>query len=218
MKILLIEDDVSLRRELQTILKNNGYSVVTYDEFSNISLKIINENADLILLDIGLPDSNGLKLCSDIRCKSSVPIIFLTSDSSSITEVNAFAFGGDDYITKPYNISVLLSHISAVLKRTSKNIDLLTYRGIELSTLKSKLCYEGLEIDLTKTEQKILSYFFERPQVVVKRSVLIDYLWENECYIDDNTLSVNITRLRKKLSTIGIENLIVTKHKQGYMI
>lgn len=218
MKIILVEDDVALRRELKTILKNNGYYVIAYDDFFNISSKIIEENADLILLDIGLPDSDGLSLCSEIRSKSNIPIIFLTSDSSSITEVTAFALGGDDYISKPYNVSVLLSHISAVLKRTSKNTDLLTYRGIELYLKKCKVCYEGLEEELTKTEQKILLFLFERPQIIVERSMLIDYLWENECYIDDNTLSVNITRLRKKLSNIGVENLIITKHKQGYMI
>ena len=218
MKIILVEDDVALRRELKTILKNNGYYVIAYDDFFNISSKIIEENADLILLDIGLPDSDGLSLCSEIRSKSIIPIIFLTSDSSSITEVTAFALGGDDYISKPYNVSVLLSHISAVLKRTSKNTDLLTYRGIELYLKKCKVCYEGLEEELTKTEQKILLFLFERPQIIVERSMLIDYLWENECYIDDNTLSVNITRLRKKLSNIGVENLIITKHKQGYMI
>ena len=218
MKIILIEDDIAIRRELKTILSNNGYTVVVYDEFSDISQKIISENADLILLDIGLPESDGLTICYEIRSVSNIPIIFLTCDSTSITEVNAFALGGDDYICKPYNVSVLLSHISAVLKRTSKNIDLLTYRGIKLSTKKCKIYYNGLEEELTKTEQKILSYLFEKPQVIVERNTLINYLWENECYIDDNTLSVNITRLRKKLSNIGVENLIITKHKQGYMI
>lgn len=218
MKILLIEDDSALRRELTTVLKNNGYCVCAYDDFSEVSSRAVKENADLILLDIGLPEKDGLTLCSEIRQHSSVPVIFLTCDNSSLTEVNAFSLGGDDYISKPYNVSVLLSHISAVLKRTSQAQDVLSYKGIELHLQKCVICHEGKQEELTKTEQKILSYLFTHTQAVVERSELINYLWDNECYIDDNTLSVNMTRIRKKLELLGVENLIVTKHKQGYMI
>lgn len=218
MKIIVIEDDAVIRKELKLLLENNGYEVIAFEEFLDIAAKAADKNADLILLDISLPGINGLTLCSEIRSLSAVPIIFLTSDSSSLTEVTALNLGGDDYISKPYNVSVLLSRISAVLKRTVKKSDILTYRGVTLSTVKCRISCGLLEEELTKTEFQILYYLFQRPQEIVLRRQLIDYLWENECYIDDNTLSVNITRLRKKLSSIGVNDMITTKHKQGYVI
>lgn len=178
---------------------------------------------DLILLDIQLPGTDGLKVCRDIRKKTDVPIIFVTSRSNSMDELNGMMMGGDDYITKPYQAPILLARIAAVLKRTGHNKApenplRFTWKGCELDMLQGTLTYEGRSEQLTRNELRICCNLFSRAGQIISREELIDDLWENQIFIDDNTLSVNITRIRGKMKEIGLENLIVTRRGQGYQL
>ena len=219
-KIIIIEDDKEIREELKILLQNSGYEVQAISEFENIENKILNEQAHLVLLDINLPGKSGYEICSKIRSKSKIPIIFVTSRNNSMDELNGIMIGGDDYIEKPYNVPILLARIQNVLNRTysSKKNSEIEYKGIVLDTLRSTVKYEDKEIELTKTEIKTLYYLFINKEKIVPRADIINFLWDNEVYADDNSLSVIVTRLREKLKEIGIENLIETKRGQGYKI
>ena len=219
-KIIIIEDDKEIREELKILLQNSGYEVQAISEFENIENKILNEQAHLVLLDINLPGKSGYEICSKIRSKSKIPIIFVTSRNNSMDELNGIMIGGDDYIEKPYNVPILLARIQNVLNRTysSKKNSEIEYKKIVLDTLRSTVKYEDKEIELTKTEIKTLYYLFINKEKIVPRADIINFLWDNEVYADDNSLSVIVTRLREKLKEIGIENLIETKRGQGYKI
>lgn len=220
-KILIIEDDKEIREELTILLQNSGYEVKAISEFEKVDQKILEEQAHLILLDINLPNKNGYEICSKVRAKSKIPIIFVTSRNSSMDELNGIMIGGDDYIEKPYNVPILLARIQNLLNRTyksnQKNSEI-TYKGIVLNTLRSTIKYQEKELELTKTEIKTLYYLFTNTEKIIPRADIINYLWDNEVYADDNSLSVIITRLREKLKEIGVENLIETKRGQGYKI
>ncbi len=220
-KIIIVEDDKEIREELKILLQNRGYEVKIISEFENIEDKILKENAHLVLLDINLPNKNGYEICSKLRAKSKIPIIFVTSRNNSMDELKGIMLGGDDYIEKPYNVPILLARIQNLLNRTysseKKNSEI-EYKGITLDTLKSTIKYQEKEIELTKTEIKTLHYLFTNKEKIIARADIINYLWDNEVYADDNSLSVIITRLREKLKEIGIENLIETKRGQGYKI
>ena len=216
-KIMIVEDDIEIREELKILLQNNGYEVKVTTNFENV-LKI---NPDLILLDINLPNKNGYEICSKIRTKSKLPIIFVTSRNSSMDELNGIMLGGDDYIEKPYNVPVLLARIQNLLNRVypkEQKSSKLEYKGITLDILKSQIKYNDKEIELTKTEIKTLYYLLKNTDRIIARTEIIDYLWDNEVYADDNSLSVVITRLREKLKKIGVEHLIETKRGQGYKL
>ncbi|MEW9094892.1 MAG: response regulator transcription factor [Clostridiaceae bacterium] len=220
-KIMIIEDDKAIRDELSITLRNNGYDVSSPCEFEDIKSKIKEENSHLILLDINLPYQDGFKLCSEVRSYSNVPIIFITSRNTDMDELMSITLGGDDFITKPYNIPVLLARISSLLKRTysNKNTDnILSYNGVKIDLLTSNVEYKNNKVELTKTELKILHYLFENNCSIVPRMDMIEYLWDNEMFVDDNTLSVNITRIRNKLESIGVRDFIKTKRGQGYII
>ena len=220
-KIAIVEDDREIREELTILLKNAGYQINPIDNFENVEQQILGNEYDLILLDVNLPNRNGYEICSKIRTKSKVPIIFVTSRNNSMDELNGIMLGGDDYIEKPYNVPILLARIQNLLKRTydrEKNESKLEYKGIELDILKSQIQFKEKEVELTKTEMKTLYYLFKHSDQIVPRADIIDYLWDNEVYADDNSLSVIITRLREKLKEIGVENLIETKRGQGYKI
>lgn len=220
-KIILIEDDQEIREELKILLQNSGYEVKAISEFENVATKILEEKAHLVLLDINLPNKNGYEICSKVRAKSKVPIIFVTSRNSSMDELKGIMLGGDDYIEKPYNVPILLARIQNLLNRTyasEKKETSIEYKGIVLNTLRSTITYQNQEIELTKTEIKTLYYLFSHKEQIIPRADIIDYLWDNEVYADDNSLSVIITRLREKLKEIGVENLIETKRGQGYKI
>ena len=218
-KIIIVEDDKEIREELKILLQNRGYEVKIISEFENIEDKILKENAHLVLLDINLPNKNGYEICSKLRAKSKIPIIFVTSRNNSMDELKGIMLGGDDYIEKPYNVPILLARIQNLLNRTysseKKNSEI-EYKGITLDTLKSTIKYQEKEIELTKTEIKTLHYLFTNKEKIIARADIINYLWDNEVYADDNSLSVIITRLREKLKEIGIENLIETKRGQIY--
>ncbi|QAT62228.1 response regulator transcription factor [Acidilutibacter cellobiosedens] len=219
-KIMIIEDDPVIREELSVLLRGSGYSVNIPMNFSNIINDIKNCNPHLILLDINLPVQDGFKICSNIRTFSNVPIIFVTSRDTDMDELNSIMLGGDDFITKPYNTSILLARIASLLKRAyaSGQVDLMTYHEITLHLESSKVEYQNNFAELTKNELKILVFLFKNAGKIVPRADLVEYLWDNQLYIDDNALSVNITRLRDKLRQIGVADLIQTKHRQGYMI
>lgn len=218
-KIAIIEDEPLIRDELKTLLSNTGYTVDCITDFNN-TLECINKSApDLILLDINLPEQDGYRLCSAIRSFSQTPILFITGRDTAMDELQALTIGGDDYITKPYNIPILLARISILLRHgAAEQPDCLEYNGIKLNAIAGTLTAEEKEIELTKTELKIMCYLFKHPREIVSRLDLVEYLWDSEIHIDDNLLSVNIMRIREKLRDLGIDNLIQTKRGMGYRI
>lgn len=220
-KILIVEDDLEIREELKILLKNSGYEIETITNFEDTANQILNIECHLILLDINLPNKSGYEICSKIREKSKTPIIFVTSRNNSMDELKGIMLGGDDYIEKPYNVPILLARIQNLLNRIyakSEEETKIEYKNMVLDILKSEIQYKNKHIELTKTEFKTLYYLLKNTNKIIPRTDIIDYLWDNEVYADDNSLSVIITRIREKLKDIGIENFIETKRGQGYKI
>ena len=220
-KIIIVEDDVQIREELKILLENSGYIVEVIKEFSDVEEKILKSNSNLVLLDINLPGKDGYQICSKIRAASKIPIIFVTSRNNSMDELNGIMIGGDDYIEKPYNIPILLARIKNILNRTypeNKEEINIKYKEIVLNILDSTVSYKNNKIELSKTEFKILYFLIKNSNKIVSRIDIVEYMWDNQLYIDDNTLSVNITRIREKLSQINVDNLIETKRGQGYKL
>ncbi len=222
-KILLAEDDPILRNELKILLKNAMYQVAAPDTFDRIPQTAADEKADLVLLDINLNGSSGFDICTQLRQGSDTPVIFLTGRTDSMDELTGMLKGADDYITKPFLPAILLARISAVLKRTvkaaeSRNAAKFSHRGAALDIAACRLTFDGRNTDLTKTEMKILHLLFLQPGAFVAREDLIEYLWDNHIFLDDNTLSVHVTRLREKLKMIGLRDFIETKRGLGYRI
>lgn len=214
--VLIFEDDNELRNQLEIFLIMKGYNVNTSNGKNYKELITNIDFYDLILLDINLPDKSGFEICSLIREKSNLAIIFLTSRSSDIDEIMGLSLGANDFIKKPFNSNILLLRIEKLLIQDSQNI--VKYGNLILDKDKNYLNYEDKEIELTKTEFLILNYLIENKNKIVPRIELIEYLWDNESFIDDNTLSVHISRLRSKLKSLGIVDLIKTRHKQGYIL
>ena len=219
-KILVIEDDPVIQAELITLLNGNGYAASAVTDFSATIQTIKSVQPHLILLDIKLPQTNGFTICSQIRSFSNVPIIFVTSCTTDMDELNSIMLGGDAFITKPYNTAILLAKIASLLKRAypTETQTNLTYQGVILHLDTSKIEYAGQQADLTKNELKILCYLFKHAGVICARADIVEYLWDNQVYIDDNALSVNINRIREKLASIGLTDFIKTKHRQGYTL
>ncbi|GAA0075732.1 response regulator transcription factor [Clostridium sp. CTA-5] len=221
MKIIIVEDDQVIREELENLLNRYGYEVKSPSDFSNIIDYIEKENANIILLDINLPFFDGYHICREVRKKSDVPIIIVTSRDSQVDELMSMNFGADDFITKPYNTEILLARISSILKRTYGNNssqDTLTYKNLNINLANATIKVGEKSLELTKNEIKILSFLIKNKGNIVSRETLMNYLWNSDCFVDDNTLSVNVTRLRKKLIDIGAENIIETKRGLGYII
>ncbi len=220
MKLFIIEDDIVLRTELISLLESYNYSCETSDNFKNIISEATDAKADLILLDINLPYYDGYHVCREIRKISDVPIMVVTSRNNDMDELMCMNLGADDFITKPYNIQILLARIGAILKRTNqKNYSSeVEYKGLILSMAKSTVYYENKEIELTKNELRILSVLMQNANSIISRDDLMDELWQSDEFVDDNTLTVNVNRLRKKLEEIGAADFIKTKRGQGYMI
>lgn len=220
MHILIIEDEPDTRQELKAFLENSLYQVTALEQFNDIANQTLSLYPDLVLLDLNLPGQSGFEICSSIRTISDVPIIFVTGRSDASDEVTALLKGGDDYIVKPFQPSVLIAHIAAVLKRTANKSPALTlmHNGVELDIAKGCIRYQGQSTELTKNELKILSCLFQRKETIVPRTELIEYLWDNQVFIDDNSLSVHITRIRTKLSELGVSDFIRTKRGMGYSI
>lgn len=217
-KILIIEDEADIRDELALLLENEGYLVQVVTDFAHPEAEAAAFAPDLILLDLGLPGRDGFLLCRAIRRESKTPIIFVTSRDSSLDELKALSLGGDDYVTKPYNVPVLLARIRAVLRRGAAPEDILSVNGLRLDLTKGVLESGGRSLEATKNEIRILVCLMRKPGQIVSRAELIDYLWDNQIYIDDNALSVNITRLRAKLEELGLPGFITTKRGLGYKI
>jgi len=220
-RILIVEDDEKLRKELKIFLEKNGYEVKILEKFENAIQDILKENADLILLDINLPYTDGEYICKEIRKVSDLPIIMVTSRNSEIDELICLNNGADQYVVKPYNVQILLAKIEGLLKRTKNvesNQNKINCNDFILNISKSCIEKGEEQKELTKNELKILHYLALKKGQIVSRDEIINYLWDSESFIDDNTLTVNMTRLRTKLDEIGLQNRIETKRGQGYML
>ena len=217
-KIKIIEDDLSIASELKEILDRSGYLTEVTEDFSTILDQIRKEQPDLILLDINLPKINGEVLLQQIRKESNIPVIMVTSKNTEVDEVLSMSYGADDYITKPYNPTILLLRIGAVLKRSKRSTDKIIYHNLEVIPQKGIIKQENKEIILTKNEMIIFLYLLQHQGKIVTRDELMTDLWNNDEYINDNALTVNISRLRSKLKEIGYEEAIETRKGQGYIL
>ncbi len=219
-KILIIEDDLTIRTQLITLLTGNGYEAAAITDFAD-TIKTVKQFAPhLVLLDICLPESSGFEICSQIRAFSNMPIVFVTGCSTDMDELNSIMLGGDAFITKPYHTAILLAKTASLIKRayTIEQAEIFTWNGAVLHLESSRITYGGKKAELTRNEVKILYYLFKNAGKICPRSDIVDFLWDCQLYVDDNALSVNITRIREKLSGIGLTDFIQTKHRQGYLI
>ena len=219
-RILIIEDDIVIQTQLKNLLSGNGYEAEVVYDFPVSMEQVKASQPHLILLDIKLPGSDGFSVCSQIRTFSNVPVIFVTSCNTDMDELNSIMLGGDAFVTKPYNTAILLAKIASLLKRAYPvtEQEILSCNGVTLHLESSKIEYAGQQADLTKNELKILYYLFKHAGTICARADIVEYLWDNRLYVDDNALSVNINRIRDKLSAIGVTDFIKTKHRQGYII
>lgn len=220
-KIIIVEDDPSISNSIKKHLEKWGYQADCACDFHEIFSYFLKTEPHLVILDITLPFFDGYHWCRQIREVSQVPIIFLSSAGENMNIIMAMNMGADDFISKPFDLDVLAVKIQALLRRTysfSKDYSILTFHDVLLNLLDSTLSFRDQKISLTKNELKILQILFEHPGMIVSRNDLMDALWQSDQFIDDNTLSVNVNRLRKKLLDIGLSDFIVTKKGNGYMV
>ena len=219
-QIFIIEDDVTIRTQLEKLLNKYHYQCSSSDDFENIVETVLAKNPHLVLLDINLPVYVGYHVCREIRRRSNVPIIVVTSRNSDLDELMSMNLGADDFITKPYNTQILLARIAALLNRTYHNDqgDRLSYRTLTLDLSKSVASIGEKSIELTRNEQRILHLFLKNPERILSRNEIMDALWQSDEFVDDNTLTVNINRLRRKLAEIGGSEYLTTKRGQGYLL
>lgn len=219
-KILIIEDDVTIAKTVAEHLKKWGYEVNYIRDFQHVLEETAEFSPQLILLDIMLPFYNGFHWCSKIREFSKVPIVFLSSASDNMNIVMAMNMGGDDFIDKPFDLNVLTAKIQAILRRSYSfqgNVNVIEHHGLILNLSDATALYKNKKIELTKNEYRILQCLMEQAGKIVSREDIITRLWEDDSFIDDNTLTVNMTRLRKKLEKVGLNDFILTKKGIGYM-
>lgn len=220
-KILIIEDSQVIRDELKLLLTRYGYEVIAPDSFDNIIEFAMNQNPNLILLDINLPVFDGYYICREIRKESKVPIIIVTSRDSEMDELMSMNLGADDFVTKPYNTQILLARINSVLKRAYGDMeasDVLTYRDLKLNLSEGSIEASNKTLELSKNELKILSYLMKNKGNIISRDKLMNYMWNSDVFVDDNTLSVNVNRLRKKLEELDLVDYIETRRGLGYIM
>ena len=223
MDIFIIEDDKALSREISLALNKWGYSTLEVEDFGNITNEVLDCNPKLILMDINLPCYDGFYWCSQIRSFLKVPIIFISSRNDDMDIIMSVNMGGDDYITKPFSPQVLVAKIQAILRRTySYNSDLksdiIKFKDITLNIVEGKVYFKEESVDLTKNELKIMNILMNNQEKIVSRDEIIEELWDTDEFISENTLTVNVNRLRKKLDSIGLKDFIETKKGQGYII
>lgn len=219
-KIIIIEDTDTIREELKTFLTRYCYEVIAPANFENIIEYTLKEEPDLILLDINLPIFDGYHICREIRKSSEVPIIIVTSRDSEMDELMSMNLGADDFITKPYNTQILVARIASVLRRVngSKAPDTIVYNDLKLNLSNGSIAYHGNAAELTKNELKILSCLIKNKGKIVSRDDLMNFMWNSDIFVDDNNLSVNVTRLRKKLEEVGMKESIETRRGLGYIL
>ncbi|MFW2487209.1 response regulator transcription factor [Clostridium chromiireducens] len=220
-KIMIVEDNENMKKELIEFLTRYGYDAYSPSDYENIVKIALDDEPNLILLDINLPYYDGYYICREIRKEKDIPIIIVTSRDSEMDEIMSMNLGADDFITKPYNTQILLARIAAVLRRVSGNNsiqEIVEHKGLKLNVTNGSVSFNGNNIDLTKNELKILLCLLKNKGGIVSREDLMDYLWNSDLYVDDNTLSVNVTRLRKKLCEIGFNDGIETKRGLGYIL
>lgn len=219
MNITIVEDEPVIREKLSSLLNENGYETTLVNDFQNVISTLLEINTDLILLDINLPYEDGFNICKKIKEKLQIPIIFVTSRDTTEDEIKSIQVGGVDFITKPYNKIILLEKIKRALKLNNPiNFRELTKNGYALDLHLSLLRYNGKETELTRNEFRILYYFFINPNRIITKDELLEKLWNDKYYLDDNILSVNINRLRKKASEIGIVDFLKNIRGQGYRL
>lgn len=221
-KILIIEDNSTISEQLSKFLGRWGYETACADDFENILPQFISFDPQLVLLDIGLPFYNGYYWCGEIRKISQTPVVFISSASDNMNIVMAMNMGGDDFIVKPFDLDVLLAKIQAILRRTydfgSHSSALMEHGHVILNLSDMSLLWQGEKIELSKNEFRILQLLYEHAGSTVSRDSIMKRLWDNECFVDDNTLTVNMNRLRKKLEEAGIHDFILTKKGVGYQL
>lgn len=220
-KILIVEDDEIIASKVQSCLEKWGYAAVSVSDFHNVLDRFLQEDPQLVLMDIMLPFYNGFYWCAEIRKISKIPIMFLSSAGDNMNIVMAINMGGDDFVTKPFDTNVLVAKIQALLRRTYSfqgQVAVLEHCGVLLNLSDASMTYEDNRIELTKNEFRILQILLEHKGCVVSREDIMKRLWENDSFVDDNTLTVNMTRLRKKLDEAGLPGFIATKKGIGYFI
>lgn len=220
-KILIVEDDETIARLLAEHLEKWGYQVCCADDFKQVTKCFETYAPHLVIMDIGLPFYNGFYWCTEIRKTSSVPILFLSSMSDNMNIVMAIQMGGDDFVEKPFDLNVITAKIQALLRRAyafQGSVNVMEYKGVLLNLGDASVTFQDRRLELTKNDYKILQILMERAGTIVEREAIMKRLWESDEFIDDNTLTVNMTRLRKKLEDLGVRDFIKTKKGIGYMI
>ncbi len=215
---MIAEDNCKIRNELQSFLQKYGYQTAGIERFDTIVQDIIAEKGDLLLLDINLPEVDGYSVCREIRKTSDMPIIIVTSRNTEMDELMSINLGADDFVTKPYNTQILLARINSVLKRVNKSVDRIDCGSFALNLARGVIEVTEKEIELTKNELRILNTLATRRGTIVTREELMKDLWNDNMFVDDNTLNVNVNRLRRKMEEEGLINVIETKRGQGYLL
>ena len=220
-KILVVEDDHQIQQELVLLLQRNGFEAQALTSFESVPQQIIAAHPDLVLLDLNLPGIDGQQICREVRQLSNVPIIVVTSRNTDLDELMVLSLGADDFIAKPYNTQILLMHITSVLRRANSDVTTgtkLSHAGVTLDSSSCKVSANQKSVELTKNELRILSLLMQNVGTVVSRQRIQEELWQSDEFVDDNTLTVNISHLRNTLASIGVEDCVMTRRGLGYVI
>lgn len=220
-KILVVEDDHQIQQELVLLLQRNGFEAQALTSFESVPQQIIAAHPDLVLLDLNLPGIDGQQICREVRQLSNVPIIVVTSRNTDLDELMVLSLGADDFIAKPYNTQILLMHITSVLRRANSDVTTgtkLSHAGVTLDSSSCKVSANQKSVELTKNELRILSLLMQNAGTVVSRQRIQEELWQSDEFVDDNTLTVNISHLRNTLASIGVEDFVMTRRGLGYII
>ena len=220
-KILVVEDDHQIQQELVLLLQRNGFEAQALTSFESVPQQIVAAHPDLVLLDLNLPGIDGQQICREVRQLSNVPIIVVTSRNTDLDELMVLSLGADDFIAKPYNTQILLMHITSVLRRANSDVTTgtkLSHAGVTLDSSSCKVSANQKSIELTKNELRILSLLMQNAGTVVSRQRIQEELWQSDEFVDDNTLTVNISHLRNTLASIGVEDFVMTRRGLGYVI
>ena len=220
-KILVVEDDHQIQQELVLLLQRNGFEAQALTSFESVPQQIIAAHPDLVLLDLNLPGIDGQQICREVRQLSNVPIIVVTSRNTDLDELMVLSLGADDFIAKPYNTQILLMHIISVLRRANSDVTTgtkISHAGVTLDSSSCKVSANQKSVELTKNELRILSLLMQNAGTVVSRQRIQEELWQSDEFVDDNTLTVNISHLRNTLASIGVEDFVMTRRGLGYVI